>query len=146
LQILNAKLKTHQIEKYYFCQVHGIINPPNGVLKGFLTRNLQTKIVKISQHPINRQSQEIITEYRTISHDRNISLLEIKLITGKTHQIRAHLASINHPIVGEQKYTTPQYSYLKLKNHQQLTAYKIIFNFKTDAEILNYLNHKTFKI
>jgi 23S rRNA pseudouridine955/2504/2580 synthase len=126
--------------------VYGIVDPKSGVLKDYLTRNLATKIVKISHKPINDQSQQIITAYHTISHDQRTSLLEIKLITGKTHQIRAHMAFIGHPLVGEKKYTLPQYSKLNEGQYQALTSYKLTFNFTSDAGILNYLNHKTFKI
>jgi 23S rRNA pseudouridine955/2504/2580 synthase len=146
LRILSEKIKTHEIDKYYLCRVYGIIDPKKGMLSDYLTRNLDKKIVKVTQKPINSNSQQIITEYRTISHDKNTSLIEIKLITGKTHQIRAHMAFINHPLVGEQKYTTPKYSKMNVKQHQQLMAYKIVFNFKKDAGILNYLNHKIFEI
>jgi 23S rRNA pseudouridine955/2504/2580 synthase len=62
--------------------------------------------VLITNKRINRDSHEIITEYKVLSSSNNTSKLEIKLITGKTHQIRAHLAFINHPLVGEKKYTT----------------------------------------
>jgi 23S rRNA pseudouridine955/2504/2580 synthase len=72
--------------------------------------------------------------------------VEVKLVTGRTHQIRAHMAFIKHPLVGERKYTTSHYSLKDTKHHQDLTAYKIVFNFKHDAGILNYLNHKVFKI
>jgi 23S rRNA pseudouridine955/2504/2580 synthase len=89
---------------------------------------------------------EIITEYKTLSHGKDSSLLEIKLITGKTHQIRAHFAFIGYPLVGEKKYTDERFSRLNKKDYQSLKAYKIIFKFTSDADILNYLKNKTIAI
>jgi 23S rRNA pseudouridine955/2504/2580 synthase len=72
-------------------------------------------------------------------------LLEVQLITGKTHQIRAHMAFIGHPLVGEKKYTTSEFSKQNANQYQSLIAYQIKFSFKTDAGILNYLKNKIFK-
>ena len=78
-------------------------------------------------------------------YSNNSSLLEVEIETGKTHQIRAHLAHIGHPIIGDGKYginsVNKQFGY----KYQQLQAYKLQFNFKSDASLLNYLNGKTFE-
>lgn len=144
LRILNEKIKNHEIKKTYYARVWGIIDPKQGKLTGFLTKNSKTKMVKISKKPISKDSKQIITKYKTISHDKETSFLEIELITGKTHQIRAHMAFIGHPLVGEQKYSND--SVKKTKGYQHLCAYKIKFCFKTNASILNYLNNKEFKL
>lgn len=144
LRILNEKIKNHEIKKTYYARVWGIIDPKQGELTGFLTKNPKTKMVKISKKPISKDSKQIITKYKTISHDKKTSLLEIELITGKTHQIRAHMAFIGHPLVGEQKYSNDRVK--KTKGHQHLCAYKIKFCFKTNASLLNYLNNKEFKL
>jgi 23S rRNA pseudouridine955/2504/2580 synthase len=125
------------------CHIHGIIDPKNGVLRDYLTKDEKKNKVLISKKPLNQGSSEIITEYKTLSHENNISLLEIHLITGKTHQIRAHMAFIGHPLVGESKYTD-----IRVKNgsHQDLISYKVTFNFKTNDGELGYLNHKTFAL
>ncbi|MDR0985528.1 MAG: RluA family pseudouridine synthase [Mycoplasmataceae bacterium] len=146
LNILNQKIKQHQIDKYYLCEVYGIMQPKNGVLNDYLTKDANNKIVKVSKKPLNLHSQQIITEYRTISHDNKSSLLEVKLVTGKTHQIRAHMDFVGHPLVGEKKYTTKEYSRYLPKSFQRLKAYKIVFNFKTDAGVLNYLKNKIIKL
>ena len=69
----------------------------------------------------------------------NYSILDVTLHTGKTHQIRAHLAHIGHPIIGDGKYGNNEINKKFGVKSQELDAYKIIFNFSTDAKILNYL-------
>jgi len=147
LQTLNQLIKAHQIDKYYLCLVHGIMDKKADTLYAYLTRDLQKKIVKVTKKPISNESREIITEYQTINHDSKTSLLEVHLITGKTHQIRAHFNFVNHPLVGEKKYTSPTFKD-QLKT-QALCAYKIVFNFQKNLAIANnlqYLNGKKFTL
>ncbi|GHU48279.1 hypothetical protein FACS1894218_4760 [Bacilli bacterium] len=73
LRILSLKMKNREIDKYYLCQIHGIIDPKNGTLRDYLTRNEKTKMVSITKKPISRDSDEIITEYKTLSHDMTTS-------------------------------------------------------------------------
>jgi 23S rRNA pseudouridine955/2504/2580 synthase len=121
--------------------VHGIITPKNGVLQAYL--NEQDKnIVKVTKKPLNDKSKPITTEYKTISHDSKNSLVEVHLITGRKHQIRAHMNFIGHPLVGEKKYTNDLVSKSNDKKFQDLTSYKIVFNFTKNAGILSYLNHR----
>ncbi|MDE6477050.1 MAG: RNA pseudouridine synthase [Mycoplasmoidaceae bacterium] len=146
LRILNEKLKNHEIKKTYLARVNGIIDPKQGTLRHYLTKNSKTKMVRVTKNPVTNESKQIITEYKTISHDKQTSLLEINLITGKTHQIRAHFAYIGHPLVGERKYTNKSVLYRQKNKYQQLCAYKIKFAFSTPSGILNYLTNKEFKI
>ncbi len=146
LRILNEKIKNHEIEKTYLAKVYGIIDPKQGRLENWLTKDSKNKFVKITNKPISKDSKKIITEYKTISHNKTTSLLEINLITGKTHQIRAHFAYIGHPLVGERKYTNKEVKQISKDKYQRLCAYKIKFNFKGNNGILNYLANKEFKI
>ena len=78
--------------------------------------------------------------------DKNYSILEVILHTGRTHQIRAHLAHIGHPIIGDGKYGINSINKTFNEKTQNLVSYKLRFDFKTDAGILNYLKGKEIKI
>lgn len=102
LQELSNLLKKRTLDKYYLCLVKGYMKGQK-TLKGYLRKDREKNIVTFSQE--NKEgSVPILTEYRVIDANQNASLLRIKLITGKTHQIRAHLASHGHPILGDFKY------------------------------------------
>lgn len=144
LDLLNEKMKNHEINKYYIARVHGIIDPKQATMVAYLTKNNNNNIVNITKKPINDYSKKIVTKYKMISHDEQTSLIEINLLTGRTHQIRAHFNYINYPLVGETKYTKSNIDKSYKSNHQALCAYKISFNFKNKNNHLAYLNNKSF--
>ena len=146
LDLLNEKMKNHEIDKYYIAKVHGIIDPKSATLVAYLTKNSNDNLVKITKKPINDNSKQIITKYKMISHDNNTSIIEINLLTGRTHQIRAHMNYIGYPLVGEKKYTNSKFSSQDKNKYQSLCAYKIEFNFKTNSKHLAYLNKKSFML
>lgn len=145
LDILLEKFKSQEINKYYKCRVYGIPKETSKTLEAYLFKDSKKSLVHISD-VFKTGYSKISTSYRVLEVDKtnNTSLLEVELHTGKTHQIRAHLAHIGLPIIGDGKYGNYKINKKFKKNTQELCAYKISFNFKTDAKILNYLNNKTF--
>lgn len=143
-RILSQKIKNHEIDKYYQCLVYGKFNVIEKEVKAFLFKPKNSNFVKIASKKINSNYLPIAMIYRVINYDKfkNISHLEIKLITGKTHQIRAHLNFLGHPIIGEQKYVKKGFIRMKKYKTQCLIATKICFNFQQDSSFLNYLKAK----
>ena len=147
LNILLEKFKNKEIRKKYICDVYGILNKKSGTLKSYLFKDNKKSTVLVSDVKKNGYS-EIITKYKVINENLNdnYSTLEVEIITGKTHQIRAHLSHIGHPIIGDGKYGLNTINKKFKEKYQRLCSYEITFCFKSDSGILNYLNGKTIKI
>lgn len=145
LRILNQKLKDREMEKYYLCVTHGILKKKNGTLTGWLLKDEKKNRVDVykSEKP---GAKEIRTKYEVISERDGLSLVEVELLTGRTHQIRAHFASIGHPLLGDGKYGTNALNKSLGYKKQFLYSYRLKFTFTSDAGCLNYLNQKSFEV
>lgn len=104
LQELNTFFKERTIEKYYLTIVNGIVKE-DAYIKGYLLKDEKTNKVQILKKEVPG-SAAIETSYHPICSNDHVTLLEVHLITGKPHQIRAHLSSVGHPILGDYKYGT----------------------------------------
>lgn len=146
LRVMNEKIKTREVEKFYLAAVHGVPEKKEDTLHGYLLKDSKTNTVKVYTKNPPRDAKEIITKYRVIAKRSDSSLVEVELLTGRTHQIRAHMASIGHALIGDGKYGHNKTDKAKGYKYQALCSYKLKFNFKTDADGLNYLNGKEFSI
>lgn len=151
LRVMNQKMKDRELHKYYLCVLCGKPHPDSSTIKGFLVKDEDKNKVFVYNSP-RPGAREIRTKYEVIKHDvkSNLSLVEVELLTGRTHQIRAHFASIGCPLLGDGKYGSNALNKSRktgtLYKKQFLYSYKINFDFISDAENLEYLNGKTFEV
>ena len=144
LRILNEKLRARELTKKYLCIVCGKMPKKEDTLEGFLEKNESQNRVYISQKA-NANTRSIRTKYRVLEEKKGFSLLEVELLTGRTHQIRAHMASIGHPLAGDGKYGKNAVNKKIGFPYQALYSYYLGFTFSTDAGILEYLKGRVFK-
>lgn len=140
LRIINEKIKNREITKYYLCVIHGKIDPPTGKLAGYIFKDSIKKQVYVSEKP-TPGAKTAVTLYETVKTCGSLSLVECRLITGRTHQIRAQFAHAGHPLLGDGKYGSQALDRPYGRKGQALYAYKISFDFKGESGILDYLNN-----
>ncbi len=141
LRLLNERIALRQINKRYLCLVVGKPSSPSGELTHYLRRDEVKKQVSVFRKPV-KDARTAVLRYNTLSSDGQTSLLEIELLTGRTHQIRAQMAFVGHPLVGDGKYGKPAQGYAG----QALCAYSLTFNLTPPAPPLDYIIGKTFTL
>ena len=135
---LDKAIKNRELEKFYLAKVVGVPKNAHEELVAYLKKDDKKSMVFVSDEQLPGFEQ-IKTNYQVFSHDDDFSILEVELVTGKTHQIRAHLSHIGYPILGDEKYGNSEINKKFNKKYQCLCAYKLIFHFEK-GDYLSYMN------
>lgn len=146
LRILNLKMKERELHKKYICILCGTLKKDTEILKAFLDKNSSENKVYISNKMKNKNYKTILTKYSVIDKSKKFTLAEIELLTGRTHQIRAHMAYLGYPLLGDGKYGVNKINREMGYKYQALCAYKLKFDFKDKDNILGYLDEKEFGV
>ena len=145
LRVMNEKIKNDELTKTYLCLVHGVPKKRSAELRGYLRKDSKNNTVEVRDNEFPGAKQ-IITRYRVLEAYGDSALLEVDLITGRTHQIRAHMSHIGHPLVGDGKYGVNRDERAKGYKYQALYAYKLYFKSTDNESVLSYLEGKTFAL
>ena len=146
LRILNLKMKERELHKKYICILCGTLKKDSEILKAFLDKNSSENKVYISDKMKNKNYKTILTKYSVIDKSKKFTLAEIELLTGRTHQIRAHMAYLGYPLLGDGKYGVNKINREMGYKYQALCAYKLKFDFKDKDNLLGYLDGKEFGV
>ena len=142
LRILNEKIRDRELDKRYLCAVLGAPRPPEGTLTGFLFKDAAKNRVYVRKNP-EPGARTAVTHYRALMSRGGLSLVECRLETGRTHQIRAQMADAGWPLLGDGKYGGKA-AQAGGETKQALYSYKLCFDFATDAGCLEYLRGRSF--
>ncbi len=142
LKLLNEMVKNRNIKKYYEAMIKGKIE--EGLYEGYILKDIKNNMSIVYDVP-KKNTKKISMKVKVLQTCGTFSLVDLELITGRSHQLRAHLAHLGNPIIGDAKYGTPKlnslfYNKYGLK-YQYLYAYKL--NFRDCPEHLKYMENKT---
>lgn len=135
LREMNERIKDRSVRKKYIAVCHGIFKKNEDVMTAWLIKNADDNLVKIYDSDPPKGAKKIVTAYRVIATTEKLSLLEVSLITGRTHQIRAHLAHCGHPLLGDGKYGINRIDRDMGYCHQALASHAVTFDLKSDGAL-----------
>lgn len=145
LRVMNQKIRDRELHKSYLCVTCGHVRPKQGRIQNYILRHEKEHRVTVHDRPVPG-GRTAITQYRVLKETPELSLVECDLITGRTHQLRAHFAHMGKPLLGDSKYGKNEFNRKYHRKTQALCSHKLRFDFTTDAGALNYLNGKTFTV
>lgn len=143
LRDMNEMIRQKTVSKYYLCAVHGIPKPAEATLTAYLYKDTKNNAVTVYDKP-KEGRVKIVTGYKVLSSKDGDSLLEVRLFTGKTHQIRSHMAYIGHPLLGDGKYGINREDKKLGYKYQALYSYRLVFD--RGLGTLSYLTGKSLAV
>lgn len=143
LRVVNLLIKEKKVKKTYLAVAHGSFKEKKGVYRSYMKKDQGRNIVFSKNEKVDSSYKEAITEYRVIDYSDGLSLVEINLVTGRTHQIRVHFSDNGHPLLGDGKYSVNKTDREKGYKFQSLCAYRLKFTVP-EGENLYYLNGREF--
>lgn len=145
MRIVNQKIRDREIGKFYYCVCGGEFRAKEGMLDSYIVKAPDAKKVSVSPKPVEH-GQRAMTKYRVLAAKNGLNLVECELLTGRTHQIRAQMAFAGHPLLGDTQYGDRRLNEKHSRAYQALYAYKLRFEFRSDAGALNALNRREFRV
>lgn len=145
MNAMNGKIRAREVDKYYLCVAHGQLKPDRGTFSNYLLKKPGHRRVQVFASSVPG-AQLAQTQYETLCCENGLSLVKCRLITGRTHQIRAQMANAGHPLLGDGQYADARLNARYARAYQALYAYRIDFNFRGDAGVLSNLCGKSFTV
>jgi len=141
LRAMNEKIAAREVKKEYLCVALGVLEQPQGVIDTFIVKPEGSRRVHVSRSPLPG-AQRALTRYRVLDQRDGLTLAACELLTGRTHQIRAQFAFIGHPLLGDGQYGDPREGERFGRDYQALYAWRLTFDFRTEAAALAGLDGK----
>ena len=145
LDVLNGKIRSREVQKYYYCIALGSFSRREGMLDNYIVKPPEAKKVSVSPRMVPN-GQRAQTRYRVLAQRDGLSLVECELLTGRTHQIRAQMAFAGHPLLGDNQYGDRRANEKYGRGYQALYAYKLRFDFRGGAGSLSALSGREFEV